>query len=111
MRGDRKPIWEDPLNENGGYWKLKCHKQSTEVVWKELILCAIGEQFRGCVGTIDNIVGVSVSIRDRDDHFQIWNENWEGAQKSTIIEKVTKELLPKTKDRVDFLVNLISSRV
>ena len=97
MRGDRRPIWEDPLNENGGYWKLKCHKNNTEAVWKELVLCAVGEQFRGALPSTDNVVGVSVSIRERDDHFQIWNENWEGNAQSTILELVTKKLLPKTK--------------
>lgn len=97
MRGDRRPIWEDPLNENGGYWKLKCHKNNTEIVWKELVLAAIGEQFRDSVKMFDNIVGVSVSIRDKDDHFQVWNENWEGAVKSGVVEKITKQLLPKIK--------------
>ena len=42
-------------------------------------------------------VGVSVSIRDKDDHFQVWNENWEGAVKSGVVEKITKQLLPKIK--------------
>lgn len=98
MRGNRKPIWEDPQNEHGGYWKLKCNKKFSNKVWKELLLAAIGEQFNNCI-TIptDQVVGITVSVRDKDDHFQIWNENYKGAEEAVVVEKVTKELLPKVK--------------
>lgn len=49
MRGTRKPVWEDPLVENGGCWKLKVIKRDTDMVWKELLLAAIGEQFNNNV--------------------------------------------------------------
>jgi len=40
----------------------------------------------------DEISGLSVSIRERDNLFQIWNTNSELHEKSTVIQKV-KELL------------------
>lgn len=117
MRGDRKPIWEDPAHENGGYWKMKCQKKYTNVVWKELLLAVIGEQFEenlmkdkilvdsGVIGSppviryenLDNIAGLSVSTRDREDHFQIWNDNYQGAHNSTVVEKIKSQILPHVK--------------
>merc|ERR1712176_863600 len=66
MRGDgtRQPTWEDPLNANGGHWKLKCHKQYTNLVWQELLLAAVGEQFSTSTRYDDMVTGVSVSIRE-----------------------------------------------
>lgn len=112
MRGDRRPVWEDPQNQNAGYWKLKCQKSKGNMVWHELVLAAIGEQFSewgsnkpvevsGQDGIIkyetDQIVGISVSIRERDDHFMVWNSNYKCTEKSTVVEDIKNNLLPKTK--------------
>ena len=48
--------------------------------------------FDRCCLTGDEISGLSVSIRERDNLFQIWNTNSELHEKSTVIQKV-KELL------------------
>ncbi|CAD1475316.1 unnamed protein product, partial [Heterotrigona itama] len=70
MRDERYPLWEEPVNQNGGTWRLKCHKSDTEKIWKEMVLAAIGEQFAECVAEADEICGITVSIRDREDLVQ-----------------------------------------
>lgn len=92
MRGERRPIWEDELNVKGGYWKMRIPKNKTSVVWKELLLALIGEQFQDFVGEGDNIVGLSVSNRDRDDIIQIWNSNCTGIKEGTSNNKVLEKL-------------------
>jgi len=42
----------------------------------------------------DEIGGLSVSIRDRDDVIQIWNVKAELAEQATVVNRV-KELVPK----------------
>ena len=93
MRDERYPLWEEPVNQHGGTWRLKCHKSDTEKIWKEVVLAAIGEQFDECVAEGDEVCGVTASVRDREDVVDIWNTNAALASKATVLEKV-QSLLP-----------------
>ena len=63
--------------------------------WKELVLACIGEQFSSQCSENDEITGISVSIREREDLIQIWNSNSIEADRATVIEKIKNELLPE----------------
>merc|ERR1711934_1051516 len=60
----------------------------TSNVWKELLLAAIGEQFEGSLAEGDDICGLSVSPRDRDDIIQIWNFDATLAVNDSVLSKV-----------------------
>ncbi|ELU11095.1 hypothetical protein CAPTEDRAFT_175323 [Capitella teleta] len=92
MRHERRPIWEDPCNSNGGNWRLKCSKRDTETVWKELLLAAIGEQFSDDMAEGDEVSGVSISVRDRDNIVQLWNVRSDLSSQSTIVDRINKLL-------------------
>jgi hypothetical protein len=112
-----KPVWEDPRNARGGAWTFRVPKDKAPEVWKTVALMAVGETLQACVdskrisgcccsadpehglmrGTafIDDICGVSLSVRFTSILVQIWNrdgEHKEGIEK--ILKAVLEELPP-----------------
>lgn len=80
---------------------MKCHKYDTEKVWQEAVLAAIGEQFSESVAEGDDVCGVTVSIRDKEDLIQIWNINAALASKATVLQKI-RSLLPDVSFLTEF---------
>jgi len=101
MREERQPLWEDPHMSNGGTWRIKCRKHDTSRVWKELLLAAIGEQFEGSLAPGDDLCGLSVSPRDRDDIIQIWNFDANLAVNDGVLAKV-HSLVPEVQFLAEF---------
>ena len=59
-----------------------------------------------CLVAGDEISGISVSMRERDDIVTIWNTRSQLAEKSNIMEKV-KELVPNVTFTAAFYKGLI----
>ncbi|XP_022196272.2 eukaryotic translation initiation factor 4E type 3-like [Nilaparvata lugens] len=93
MRDERRPLWEDKANSQGGTWRFKCMKEDSLRIWQELILAVIGEQFVESMAEGDCVCGLSITTRERDDLIQIWNSRSDLAEKSLVLDKI-RVLLP-----------------
>ena len=71
------------------------------------MLAAIGEQFIHDVCEGDDICGLSVSPREKDDLLQIWNIQSEAVEQSRVLEKVHK-LLPDVRFNAEFYKRKLS---
>lgn len=60
-----------------------------------MLMAAIGEQLNEYVAEDDEVCGVTVSIRDREDVILVWNTNAEVAAQAKIFDCV-RLILPDT---------------
>ena len=69
FRDGIRPMWEDESNRAGGKWTLRLRKHGASLLWEELVLAMIGEQFD--VGT--EVCGAVLSVRYHDDTLSVWH--------------------------------------
>lgn len=101
-----KPIWEDPRNIRGGSWTFRVPKENAVEFWKIICMLAIGEQLQNAVSSprtrfIDDICGVSLSIRFTSTLIQIWNRDGEhkkgiDCMLETVMDNLPENLRPNT---------------
>ncbi|CAM0908919.1 unnamed protein product [Alopecurus aequalis] len=95
-----EPKWEDPICANGGTWTISCARGKSDILWLHTLLALIGEQF----DFGDEICGVVVSVRPRQDRVAIWTKNAANEAAQISIGKQWKEFL-EYKDSIGFIVH------
>ncbi|KAK7540418.1 translation initiation factor eIF 4e-like domain-containing protein [Phyllosticta citricarpa] len=99
-----KPVWEDARNVKGGAWTFRVPKEKAAQFWKEVACMAIGSQLQDAVDNskkrftfIDDICGISYSVRFNSHLISVWNrdcENTEGIEKlkKVVLDNISPEL-------------------
>lgn len=87
FRNQLVPAWE--TFPTGGCWIVRVRKKNGVIsrLWEELLFGAVGELFDN-----SDIVGVTLSVRTRDDNLTVWNKTADNANKIVIGEKL-KDIL------------------
>jgi len=92
-------MWEDPANKDGGRCTLRVQKGFADLLWENLLMAVIGEQFQDA----NEINGVVVSIKPHGDQIQIWIRNGRDEAKIERIKQDLINLLQLPKEvRVDY---------
>ena len=92
-------MWEDPANKDGGRCTLRVTKGFADLLWENLLMAVIGEQFQDA----NEINGVVVSIKPHGDQIQIWIRNGRDEAKIERIKQDLINLLQLPKEvRVDY---------
>ena len=66
-----------------------------------MLLAAIGEQFTDSLAEDDDIFGISVSPREKDDLVQVWNIRSQAVTEGGVLEKI-HHLLPGVRFLAEF---------
>ena len=69
------PLWEDDSNKKGGRISIKLKKENSSLVWEEIILLLIGNNFPQKIQ--NEINGVLISVRKELNFLQIWFKTFE----------------------------------
>ncbi|KAJ2077840.1 hypothetical protein H4R24_004879 [Coemansia sp. RSA 988] len=69
FRAGVRPVWEDPVNMNGGKWMIRLKKGLTARLWERLAIAVVGNVFE----VADEICGIVLSIRNSEDIISLWN--------------------------------------
>ena len=89
MRKNINPVWEDPLNCNGGCFSFKIYRQEIYEAWNELSTLLIGEGLLKEKNDFSCINGISISPKKTFSIIKIWlknNENNEATKFNEIIK-------------------------
>jgi translation initiation factor 4E len=89
FKKDVRPVWEDPVNAQGGKWMVRLKKGIASRLWEQLVIAIITEQFD--VGR--EICGAVLSMRHSEDILSLWNRTASDSRLNLRIRDTLKRLL------------------
>nr|CDS31183.1 eukaryotic translation initiation factor 4E [Hymenolepis microstoma] len=88
-----KPMWEDPMNENGGRWLIQVLPNAdVNFYWEELLMLIVGNSWE-TEDDSNEICGVVFQPRTRGSRISLWTSNWSNKDAQIRIGKRVKEVL------------------
>jgi hypothetical protein len=92
MKENIKPVWEDPLNRNGGCFSYKVVNKNVYEVWRDLTYSLIGETISSTDSFVDSVTGITISPKKNFCIIKIWMSNCKH-QNATMVNTEIKGLI------------------
>lgn len=107
MKENIRPLWEDSNNKDGMTFSIRVNYKDLDdniinLIWWNLIASVVGES----LSFTDNINGISISFRDSNVVFNIWN----ASANQKYIHQIEKELVPILQELTTETLNLFTKR-
>ena len=101
MKENIEPIWENPVNLNGGCWSYKVHENQAENLWNELAVYLVCNQIID--NPDDNTVGLSICLKKNNESvIKIWNTN----TKNNSLSQINKNIIKKWGTDIIYIAHL-----
>jgi len=94
IRENIKPLWEDPLNRNGGYFSYKISNKDVYTVWKELTYVIIGNTVSKQRLFVNDVTGITISPKKNFYIIKLWMTNCLHQNPEAVTNEI-KGLLPQ----------------
>ena len=101
MKNGIKPLWEDLRNQNGSTITIKCQKNETALLWKQLLVQMISNQSNDYINN-SIINGVSVSMKCNNDILSFWINSTNSKQQQNTIHFILS-LFPQLRKEDSFI--------
>ncbi len=88
------PKFEDPQNQNGGYWSLRITKKDSFDTWQKLLYYLCVDRLTKDERHADLINGITISPKINNCIFKIWNRDFKAMKMNSLrsdIENVNLE--------------------
>ncbi len=80
------PIWEDPVNINGGCWSFKVSEELSPKLWEDLSIYLVTNQ----ITIDDDIIGLSICLKKNNNStIKIWNKD----SKKSSLNLINKDII------------------
>ena len=88
MKDGIQPIYEDPMNKEGGYWSLRVTKKDANDYWLKIIYLLCFENITQDENKNKLMNGLSISPKINNCIFKIWNSNFKAMKKEDLRKDV-----------------------
>jgi hypothetical protein len=85
MRENTQPIWEDPVNRNGGCFSYKIFNKNVVSIWNLLCHALVGECMSVNKEFVASITGLTISPKKNFCIIKIWVSNCNNQDQTSLI--------------------------
>tara|TARA_B100001287_G_scaffold258976_1_gene245783 strand:- start:197 stop:730 length:534 start_codon:yes stop_codon:yes gene_type:complete len=75
MKEGIQPIWEDPMNRDGGCFSFKTHNKDVWTAWNNLTYAVTGESVTSDEGLLKAVNGITISPKKNFCIIKLWLRN------------------------------------